>query len=234
MDKFLTTLPNSVQIYTGAIADIPAGYALCNGQIVNGIQTPDLTTGYIRAVSEIPINEVENSYLGTSLNYATPLPSTLSKIETVEETEHTHAVFNNISKTITEVHNHGSFTVDTRVHVNVRLRNASTAGGGNEYNVINWPQFNANNNNNGYNDFGSQLIEKINNFDTSGAHNHTYANASNRVYSENYNQANGNTTQGQEGESGPEIPSHIHTFSESDDVTEPVNTEVLFIMWVGY
>ena len=40
-------LPSLIFIYKGAIADIPTGFHLCDGSVVNGITTEDLTDKFI-------------------------------------------------------------------------------------------------------------------------------------------------------------------------------------------
>ena len=45
-------------MWSGTIANIPAGWALCNGQVHNGVQTPDLTDMFIvGAGGQYPVND---------------------------------------------------------------------------------------------------------------------------------------------------------------------------------
>ena len=100
-----------VLMWTGAIDDIPAGWALCNGQFTNGYQTPNLTARFIIGAGTVTVAE----YPGAQ-SYAVGSKGGSAIFDDV--VQHTHS-FSSTTLDNDVDHTHGGTTTSAGQHFHV-------------------------------------------------------------------------------------------------------------------
>jgi Phage Tail Collar Domain len=94
----------SIILWYGSVASIPTGWALCNGQSVNGLSTPDLCGVFVMGAgvspgkSTIPGYSPKNPGDGGGKSSITVTPAHTHQFSTDQATlTHTHQVFGNVT-----------------------------------------------------------------------------------------------------------------------------------------
>ena len=99
----------SIILWYGALATIPTGWALCNGQVVNGATTPDLTKKFVMGAGVSLSGGGQPGYT----SYAPGATGGTTKITSVISHKHT---FSTITDNNNVGHNHGGTTNSAGVH----------------------------------------------------------------------------------------------------------------------